>query len=94
MALTSAEHAAIHRATKAACGAAARARRRAPVELIRAQDGATVVLVAISRSHAGAGYILRPAEGGGWQCGCVGFQWRGTCSHTQAAEAQQRGDTV
>ena len=59
MPFTSQELQAVHRQTKAARSAGQRLRRAAPVQLVRAFDhGGAIVLVALSRSKAGLGYVL------------------------------------
>ncbi len=92
MPLSAQEHAAVQARTRATRNAAARARRAAPVQLVEALDRgagptADTVLVALSRRTPRLGYILRPAESGGWRCPCPGYIWRGTCAHTDAATA-------
>lgn len=87
MALTSAEHQRVQRQTKDRRNTAARTRRAAPVSLLRVQDGNRVLLVAVSRSAPGVGYLLRPDEDGRLTCSCPGFSWRGHCRHIEAAVA-------
>jgi hypothetical protein len=49
----------------------------APPTLIRVQtpEGG-LLLVAISRSTPGAGYLLEHVDGH-WRCCCAGYRWRG-----------------
>lgn len=83
--LTTREHRAVYRQTKDARNARARQRRNAPPQLIRVRDGERVLLVAVSRSAPGVGYLLRPLEDGRLACPCFGFSVRGRCAHVDAA---------
>lgn len=79
------EHLAVRRRSREIRNASARERRRAPAQVIRVQDGEQVLLIAVSRSHAGVGYLLRPDADGRLTCSCEGFRRRWDCSHVQAA---------
>ena len=89
MTLTSAEHARVHQETKRARNAAARARRAAPVVVLRAHDpqGGGVLWVAVSRSTPGAAYLIRPDRDGRLVCGCSAHTYRATCRHVDAVLA-------
>jgi hypothetical protein len=91
MRLTSAEHRAALAEHRQRRNAAARARRAAPPQLIRVQDGQGQLLIAVSRSAPGVGYLLRPGPDGRLTCTCHAFRWRGTCAHVDAAELHQKG---
>ena len=79
------EHMAVKRRSREIRNATARERRRAPVTVVRVQDGERVLLVADSRSAPGVGYLLRPDAEGRLTCTCAGFSWRQRCSHVEAA---------
>lgn len=93
MSLTGAEHRRVYGETRRARNAAARARRAAPVEVLRAHDPQSggVVWVALSRSTPGAGYRIREQEDGRLICGCAAFGWQGACRHVEAVLAAPRG---
>ena len=83
--LTAAEHRTVQAQSKANRAHGASARRRAPAQVVRVQDGERVLLVAISRSAPGVGYLLRPDTDGRLTCTCAGYGWRGRCAHVEAA---------
>ena len=87
--LTAGEHRAVAAETRRRRNAAARERRMAPVRVLRVHDpeGGPALWVALSRSHAGAGYLLRFGPDHRPLCGCTGFAIRGTCSHIEALHA-------
>lgn len=89
MTLTSAEHRRVQQETKRARNAAARARRVAPVVVLRAHDpqGGGLIWVAVSRSTPGAAYLVRLQRDGRLVCGCQAFAFRASCRHVDAVLA-------
>lgn len=87
--MTSAEHRHIQQETRRARNAGARARRAAPVVVLRAHDpeGGGVVWVAVSRSTPGSAYIVRTQADGRVVCGCTAFAYRASCRHVDAVLA-------
>lgn len=86
MALTGVEHRRIQQETKRVRNAAARARRAAPVVVLRAFDplGGGVLWVATSRSTPGCAYLIRTEADGRLVCGCQAFAFRASCRHVDA----------
>jgi hypothetical protein len=95
MGLSSREHQEIQQQAKANRNAAARARRQAPVHYVRVllADG-RIALAAQSRSALGAAYELTQTAPGRWSCTCQGYQWRGRCAHSAAAEEWRSGEAA
>lgn len=86
MSLTGTEHRRVQLESRRQRNAAARARRAAPVVVLRAFDplGGGVLWVATSRSTPGAAYLIRPDRDGRWVCGCQAFAFRASCRHVDA----------
>ena len=85
MGVTGSEHRRVHQEARRAGNATARARRSAPVQLIRCLDRGGVVLVALSRRTPRLGYVLSPGPDERLTCPCAGYTWRGECQHVAAA---------
>jgi hypothetical protein len=87
--LTTAEHQDVAKQTRQARNAAAKARRAAPVHILRCAIDDRVELLAVSRSHPQVAYLLRPGPDGKLTCSCTGYRWRQACAHVLAAAAYQ-----
>jgi hypothetical protein len=83
--LTAGDHALVKKRVRETRNYLARERRRAPVTVVRVQDGKTTLLIAVSRTTPTIGYLLRPDADGRLTCQCRGYSIRGRCAHVEAA---------
>ena len=59
----------------------------APRVLIAHRLSGPPLLVALSRSDAGAGYVLEADRDGRYVCPCDAFRWWGDCAHVASVSA-------